>query len=192
MANPPPDLPTRAVTGTLRALATPLADMVEPMPYANIYPPEDPDFRPIASIRTMFMDSVDEETADAIVARIDGSTAPMAVAQLRVLGGALARVPADATAYSHRDRRIMANIASMTMSVDELPERAAWVAEVSEELNPGDDSGYVGFLGDEGDARVRAAYSPETYERLTAVKAEWDPDNVFRLNQNIPPVPVRA
>jgi hypothetical protein len=116
----------------------------------------------------------------------------MAVAQLRVLGGAMARVPTDATAYSHRDRKIMVNIASMAMSADQLPERAAWVAEVSEELNPGDESGYVGFLGDEGQQRVRAAYSPETYERLTAIKAEWDPDNVFRLNQNIPPVPVRA
>ena len=73
------------------------------------------------------------------------------------------------------------------MTTDELPERAAWVAEVSEEINPGDDSAYVGFLGDEGEQRVRAAYSPATWERLTAIKAEWDPDNVFRLNQNIPP-----
>jgi FAD/FMN-containing dehydrogenase len=176
-----------AVLAPFRALATPIADMLRPIPYPEIYPPEDPDYRPIAAVRTMYMDGVDGDLADHIVARIEASPAPMAVAQLRVLGGAMARVPEDATAFSHRDRAIMANVASMAMTTDELPERAAWVAEVSGEINGGDDSAYVGFLGDEGEQRVRAAYSPATWERLTAIKAEWDPDNVFRLNQNIPP-----
>jgi FAD/FMN-containing dehydrogenase len=176
-----------SVLAPFRALATPIADMLRPIPYPEIYPPEDPDYRPIAAVRTMYMDGVDGDLADHIVARIEASPAPMAVAQLRVLGGAMARVPEDATAFSHRDRAIMANVASMAMTTDELPERAAWVAEVSGEINGGDDSAYVGFLGDEGEQRVRAAYSPATWERLTAIKAEWDPDNVFRLNQNIPP-----
>jgi FAD/FMN-containing dehydrogenase len=176
-----------SVLAPFRALADPIADMLRPIPYPEIYPPEDPDYRPIAAVRTMYMDGVEGDLADHIVARIEASPAPMAVAQLRVLGGAMARVPEEATAFSHRDRAIMANVASMAMTTDELPERTAWVAEVSGEINPGDDSAYVGFLGDEGEQRVRAAYSPAAWERLTAIKAEWDPDNVFRLNQNIPP-----
>jgi FAD/FMN-containing dehydrogenase len=83
----------------------------------------------------------------------------------------------------------MANVAAIAETMDRLPERAAWVRELSAELNQGDDSAYVGFLGDEGDDRVRAAYPPATWERLTQIKAKYDPDNVFRLNQNITPAP---
>jgi FAD/FMN-containing dehydrogenase len=61
------------------------------------------------------------------------------------------------------------------------------VADLAERLNRGDETGYVGFLGDEGEARVQAAYPGATYDRLAAVKAQYDPDNLFRLNQNIPP-----
>jgi len=99
----------------------------------------------------------------------------------------MARVPADATAFAHRDKPIMANVASIAESVDQLPDREAWVAEASASLDHGGEAAYVGFLGDEGEQRVRAAYPPATWERLAKVKAEYDPDNVFRLNQNIPP-----
>jgi FAD/FMN-containing dehydrogenase len=54
-------------------------------------------------------------------------------------------------------------------------------------LRNGDDGVYVNFLGDEGDARVREAYPGDTWERLRAVKRRYDPGNLFRLNQNIPP-----
>ena len=175
------------VLAPFRDLDTPLADMVRPIPYAEIYPPDDPDYRPIASVRTMFMQGVDLTAAETIVERIRTSSAPMAVAQLRVLGGAMARVPAEATAFAHRDKRVMTNVAAIAEGFDQLPERTDWVHEVSAELNQGDDDAYVGFLGDEGTERVRAAYPPATWERLTRVKAEYDPDNVFRLNQNITP-----
>jgi FAD/FMN-containing dehydrogenase len=65
--------------------------------------------------------------------------------------------------------------------------RERWVSEVRELLHQGDDGAYVGFLADEGEARVRAAYPGQTWDRLSAVKRQYDPDNVFRLNQNIPP-----
>jgi len=55
--------------------------------------------------------------------------------------------------------------------------------------DPGDAGAYVGFLGDEGEARVREAYPGATWERLTAIKARYDPTNLFRLNQNIAPRP---
>ena len=175
------------VLAPFRSLAEPIADLLRPMPYADIYPPEQEGFRPIAALQTMFMDDFDSRDAEAILDAIEGSTAPMAAAQLRVLGGAMARVPADATAFAHRDRPIMANVTSMAMSPDALDGPAAWVADLAERLNRGDEAGYVGFLGDEGEARVQAAYTGATYHRLAAVKAQYDPDNLFRLNQNIPP-----
>jgi len=175
------------VVAPFRDLAAPIADMVRPMRYAEMYPPEDEELRPIAAIRTMFMEGVDLGAAETIVERIRSSDAPMSVTQLRPLGGAMARVPADATAFAHRDKRVMANVASMSLTMEGLPERAAWVRELSADLNQGDDSAYVGFLGDEGEQRVRAAYPARTWERLAAIKAKYDPENVFRVNQNIAP-----
>jgi FAD/FMN-containing dehydrogenase len=177
----------RRAVAPLRALAEPLADMVRPLPYPEMFPPEDPDYRPVAVTRAGFADSVDLAAAERIVERIEGSTAPMAVAQLRVLGGAMARVPADATAFAHRDRRIMTNVVAMYASPEEREERAAWVRGLADELSGGDPAGYAGFLGDEDEERTRAAYPGATWERLAAVKADYDPDNVFRLNQNVPP-----
>jgi FAD/FMN-containing dehydrogenase len=172
-----------------RALATPIADMVRPIPYPEIYPPDDEDYRPVAAARTMFLDGVDLPTAETIFERIEASTAPMAVTQLRVLGGAMARVPAEATAFAHRQSRVMANVAALAERPEQLPEYEPWVAGLSAELGQGDSGAYVGFLGDEGEERVRAAYPPPTWQRLAEIKARYDPDNLFRLNQNIPPAP---
>jgi FAD/FMN-containing dehydrogenase len=171
----------------LRALAEPIADMVRPMAFPEMYPPEDESYRPVAIARTMFLGGVERGTAETILERIQASSAVMAVTQLRVLGGAVARVPEDATAYAHRNSRIMANVAAMYGSADERPAHEAWVRELSAELHDGDDGAYAGFLADEGEERVRAAYPGATWERLTRIKAQYDPDNVFRLNQNIPP-----
>jgi FAD/FMN-containing dehydrogenase len=104
-----------------------------------------------------------------------------------VLGGAVARVPADATAYAHRDSRIMVNIAAFYDGPADREVRAAWVDEVTATLHQGYDGAYVNFLADEGPERIRAAYPGSTWDRLAAVKAAYDPQNVFRLNQNVPP-----
>jgi FAD/FMN-containing dehydrogenase len=169
-----------------RALATPIADMVRPMTYPEIYPPEE-DFHPIASVRTMFVDAIDHDAVDTIIERLQASTAMMRAAQLRVLGGAMARVPNDATAFAHRERRIMVNVAAIYERPEQRDEHEAWVADFAAELHRGDDSGYVNFLGDEGQARIRAAYPGSTWDRLAAIKRRYDPTNLFRLNQNIPP-----
>jgi FAD/FMN-containing dehydrogenase len=99
----------------------------------------------------------------------------------------MARVPADATAFAHRDRRIMATMGAMYDHPEERAGHEAWAAALSERLRHGADAAYAGFLGDEGAARVRAAYPGEHWDRLAAVKAVYDPENVFRLNQNVPP-----
>jgi FAD/FMN-containing dehydrogenase len=171
-----------------RALATPIADMVRPMTYPEIYPPEE-DFHPLAAARTMFVDTIDHDAVDRIIERLQSSTAMMRAAQLRVLGGAMARVPDDATAFSHRGRRIMVNVAALYEHPEQRDEYEAWIADFAEELHRGDTSGYVNFLGDEGEDRIRAAYPGSTWDRLTAIKRRYDPTNLFRLNQNVPPSP---
>jgi FAD/FMN-containing dehydrogenase len=88
-----------------RALATPIVDMVRPIPYPEIYPPDDESYRPVAAARTLFMKSVDRDVAETILEHVNASTAMMAVTQLRVLGGAAARVPVEATTAPSRGWR---------------------------------------------------------------------------------------
>ncbi|HET7846210.1 MAG TPA: FAD-binding oxidoreductase [Acidimicrobiia bacterium] len=164
----------------------PIADMTGPIAYPELYPPEE-DYHPTAVAKTMFADSFDEATAQIILDRLAASDASLRVAQIRVLGGAMARIPNDDTAFAHRDRKLMINVAAFYEGAEDLPRREQWVAELAGILSNGDDRGYAGFLADEGQGRVRAAYPGDTWERLRRVKAKYDPGNLFRLNQNIPP-----
>jgi FAD/FMN-containing dehydrogenase len=176
------------VLAPFRSLATPIADMVRPIPYPEIYPPDPEGFHPTAVARTMFLETVDRELAGTIIDTLQSSDAAIRVAQIRMLGGAIARVPAGATAFAHRGSRIMANVAAFYDGPEDKPVREAWVDEFAAALRQGDAGAYVNFIGDEGQARVRAAYPGETWDRLRAVKAKYDPNNLFRRNQNIPPL----
>jgi FAD/FMN-containing dehydrogenase len=171
----------------LRALATPIADMVRPIGYPEMYFPDDPDYHPTAIGHTMFVDSVDGGVADTVMERLEASDASMRVAQIRVLGGAMARIPADATAFAHRSSRIMVNVASFYEGPEDRPVREAWVREFAAALRQEDHGAYVGFLADEGEERVREAYPGRTWDRLAEIKRRYDPTNLFRLNQNIRP-----
>ncbi len=111
----------------------------------------------------------------------------MRVAQLRPLGGAEARVPADATAYAHRAKPVMVNVAAFYASEDDKPAKERWVEGLTHELAPDDHSSYVNFLVDEGPERVRDAYPGRTWDRLVELKRRYDPTNLFHRNQNIPP-----
>jgi FAD/FMN-containing dehydrogenase len=174
-----------------RALAEPIADMLKPMRYPEIYPPDEDDYHPVASARTMFVETIDRSVAQTIVEYLQASRAQMAVAQIRVLGGAMARVPAEATAFAHRSLRIMVNVAALYGSPDEAAVHEGWVRAFAAALRQeGDGGAYVNFLGDEGEARIREAYPRSTWERLAEIKARYDPTNLFRLNQNIRPRPV--
>jgi FAD/FMN-containing dehydrogenase len=170
-----------------RALATPIADMLKPMSYPEIYPPEDASMHPLAVAHTMFVDSIDQNSAELILDRLQASTGMLSVAQLRVLGGAMARVPAEATAFAHRKAKIMANLAVLYQKPEEKSTHEAWTSDFAAALRQKDSGAYVNFLGDEGSARVRAAYPGPTWKRLVEIKARYDPDNLFHLNQNIPP-----
>jgi FAD/FMN-containing dehydrogenase len=170
-----------------RELAEPLADMVRPMPYPEIYPPEDPGYRPTAVARTMFVDRIDRAAAETVVDRLGSSDAVLRAVQLRALGGAVSDVAPDATAYAHRASRIMVNVAAFYDGAEDRARRQAWVDELSAALQQDDTGAYVNFLADEGEDRIRAAYPKATWDRLAEVKARLDPENVFRRNQNIPP-----
>jgi FAD/FMN-containing dehydrogenase len=170
-----------------RAIAQPMADMVRPIPYPEIYPPEEEGYHPIAAARTMFIDAVDENSARTMIERLEASDAMMRVVQIRVLGGAMARVSNDATAFAHRDRRMMLNVAALASDPRELPRHEQWVESLAASIQRGPEAAYVNFLNDEGPERVRQAYPGTTYDRLAEVKARYDPANLFRLNQNIPP-----
>jgi FAD/FMN-containing dehydrogenase len=173
-----------------RALAEPIADMVQPMPYAGLFEPAEEMEVVEESARSMFLDRFDRAAAEAVVEHLRASTAPMAVAQLRVLGGAMARVPAEATAFAHRDRTIMAGVGSVYEHAADRPAQDAWAdgfaAALRRDSRPGV---YVNFLSDEGPERVREAYPGPTWDRLAEVKRRYDPDNLFHRNQNIPPAP---
>lgn len=173
-----------------RALATPYADMLKPMSYPEIYPPEEgaDAYHPVAAGRTMFVDAIDRSVAEMILDTLQASTGSMAVAQLRVLGGAMARVPVDVTAFAHRESKIMVNIAALYEKPEEKVTHEAWVVDFASALQQSDKGAYVNFLGDESEDRVRAAYPGSTWDRLAAVKTRYDPTNLFRLNQNIQPV----
>ena len=175
------------VLAPFRGLAAPLADMVRPMRYPEMFPPEEGEYHPTAIGHTMFLDEIDMAAAETIVDYLQKSDSPMRVVQLRALGGAMARVPVEATAFAHRKSRVMANLAAFYTGPDDRPRRQAWVDEFAADLMQGDSGAYVNFLGEESDARVRAAYPGSTWEHLREIKRHYDPNNLFRLNQNIPP-----
>jgi FAD/FMN-containing dehydrogenase len=176
------------VLAPFRGLATPLADLLQPMPYHAMFQAEEEPFEVVEeSARSLFVDAVDTEVAEAIIEHLRASTATMAVAQLRALGGAIARVPADATAYAHRHRRIMAALGAVYERAEDVPVHDAWADRFAAALRSAEPGVYVNFLGDEGAARVREAYPGSTWDRLVAVKRRYDPTNLFRRNQNIPP-----
>jgi FAD/FMN-containing dehydrogenase len=176
-----------AVLAPFRALATPLADLIHPGPLTDVYPPDDESYHPTAVARNLFLNRIDRDDAASIVEHLAASDAAVRVAQIRVLGGEGSRIPADATAYAHRSSPIMVNIASFYEGAADRPVRAAWVESFVADLLQEDHGVYVNFLVDEGEERIRAAYPGSTWDRLVEIKRRYDPDNVFRRNQNIPP-----
>ena len=173
-----------------RALAEPLADFVAAGPYSVLFPEMeggDADYHPTAAALNMHINRVDRDVAATIVDTLENSDASMRVAQLRVLGGVMARVPSDATAYAHRSSKIMVNLAAFYEGEADRAAKEKWVADFAAAIDQGDRAVYSNFLGDEGAARVRDAYPGSTWDRLVEIKRRYDPTNLFRLNQNVTP-----
>jgi len=172
-----------------RRLAVPLADALGPLPYPAIFRySRNAGLGPHGTAaRTTFLAALDEEVIAAIIERTAQAPSAYAAAQLRFLGGAISRVPDDATAFAFRDRAIMfSSYIEFDAGLDPGP-YLAWTEAFWGLVRPHGAGAYVGFLQDEGDERIRDAYPDATYVRLADVKRRYDPGNRFRLNQNIRP-----
>lgn len=177
----------RRAIAPIRGLATPLADTVRPLRYPEMYDGPEPQSPAFTAGRNMLVDGLPAGAPGVILEHLETATAPMAAVQIRVLGGAMARVPAEATAFAHRGAKLLVNVAAMYGRAEERGEHEAWVTTLADSLAGGAAAPtYVGFLGGGADDLGRA-YPPETLARLAEVKRRYDPDNLFRLNLNVPP-----
>lgn len=170
-----------------KKLAPPLGDMTGPKKYLEIYAGLEGPHPVAGSALTMFVDKIDKSDAQVILDRLNSNDAPIRVTQLRVLGGAMARVPVMATAFAHRKSKIMVNVATLYENPADARRYEAWTKETAAALQQSDKGAYVNFLADEGEERIRAAYPGFTWQRLTEIKRKYDPANLFHMNQNIPP-----
>jgi hypothetical protein len=129
-----------------------------------------------------------DEVIDITIEHARRITSPLSSIPFFTQGGAVARVPTDATAFANRDAVHDINIVASWMPDDPEGERhVEWVRSLFDALVPHSKGVYVNFTSDDASARVRAAYTDEQWQRLVALKGEYDPGNVFRLNANIPP-----
>jgi FAD/FMN-containing dehydrogenase len=174
----------------LRAFGPPLVDDVRPMPYTELQAMLDAGFPAGLQVywRSHFLAHLNDDAIDALLGRFTAVTSPLSVVIIEQVGGAVSRVGRDATAFDHRDS--LYNVAIVARWEDPATADAhiAWARDLWEATRPFASGVYVNYLGvgDSAD-RVRDAYHAAKYERLAALKAKYDPTNLFRLNQNIPP-----
>jgi FAD/FMN-containing dehydrogenase len=176
----------QAALAPFRALATPLADLVAPGPYSSLYVPHEE--RVAFSVRSRLIDHIGPDEARAIIAAVERCEAPFGFGEIRVLGGAFARVPTDATAFAHREARIMFSFIAASGNGEEAKRHDRWAEEGMRAFADGEDRVYVNFLTTDRAERIHAAYPAATWQRLRKIKRKYDPENLFRLNRNIPPL----
>ncbi|HMF04101.1 MAG TPA: FAD-binding oxidoreductase [Acidimicrobiia bacterium] len=133
--------------------------------------------------------SLTDDVIDVVAAHCALVTSPMTTVPIFTLGGAVARVPEDATAFPNRDAVHDINIAAAWSPDDTDPDRhIAWVQDFFSALEPYSKGVYVNFTNEDSADRVRTgAYDAEQWDRLVSLKAKYDPTNFFRMNANIPP-----
>ena len=109
----------------------------------------------------------------------------MRLGEIRVLGGAFGRVTPEATAFAHRDAKVMVSFIAASENAASAKRHDVWATEAVAALPAEADRVYVNFLTSDPEERKAAAYPPATWARLLAVKRQYDPENLFRLNQNV-------
>jgi len=177
----------------LREFGTPLADMIGPMPYTQVQRLMDEGFPPGRQNywKSNFLKDLDSEAIDIIVDQVAKAPSPFSAVAIEQFSGAVNRVGVDDTAFNHRGARYNLLIVGIWEDPDAKAENVKWVQNLWEAMDPYSTGGvYVNYLGqeaDEGVERIKAAYGPEKYQRLAALKDKYDPTNLFRLNQNIKP-----
>ena len=172
----------------LRSVATPIADLLGPMPYHGIQTLIDPLWQ--KGISAYFKATNLSGLSDALVDRLCqlhlAAPGPQCEIHVHQMGGAVGRVPEGATAFAERSMPFVLNAVAGWHTADSSESHTRWARDVIDAAT-GSSTGraYVNFLGDAGAAR--SAYGEQTYEKLVALKTEYDPTNVFHLNQNIEP-----
>jgi FAD/FMN-containing dehydrogenase len=172
--------------------AGPVIDMIQPMPYTAIQQmlDEGNPFGIREYFRVEWLRDLTDEAIDVIIEQAENLPAPFGELILAPMGGAVSRMDSSALALNVPDARWAYFCLGMWMDPGEDERNIAWVRGFSEAVRQFglDTAAYPNFVGpDEGDARLRATYGEEKYARLVELKSRWDPDNVFRLNQNIVP-----
>jgi FAD/FMN-containing dehydrogenase len=171
-------------------IGPPAVDLIDRIPYTAFQAIVDP-FSPKGWLnyhRGEHLAALPDEAIDAYVEHGGRVTSPMSQTIIFRHGGAISRVPEDATAASHRDAPYMWHPIAAWNDPADTAHQIAWVRESSAAMSPFTTGGvYLNFEQDEGEAHVRAGFSPEKYARLVALKDKYDPDNLFRINQNIAP-----
>jgi FAD/FMN-containing dehydrogenase len=174
----------------LRRIA-PAFDLVGPMPYLALQTMIDYDTRHGLGhySKSHWLTGYEDALIDTLIDAFPDCPSPMAHLITARMGGAIERVPAGTTAFAHRSAANLLWIINLweDPQADPVPHRR-WVNDIYDATRGYSTGGYVNAIAaDEGPARVRAAYGEELFTRLAEIKRRWDPDNVFRLNANIPP-----
>jgi len=172
----------------LRSFGKPLADVVGPHPYAAFQQAFDPLLTPGARNywKSHNFSEMSDGALDTILDYAGRLPSPQSEIFVGQLGGAQSRVPSDATAYPHRDARFVMNVHTRWESPTDDEECVAWAREFFDAMAPFATGGvYVNFVS-EGEERVQAAYGGN-FDRLATLKRKYDPNNVFRVNQNVAP-----
>jgi FAD/FMN-containing dehydrogenase len=177
----------------LRRLGEPVADLWGLLPYAAMQSLLDPLWGAGAHnyMKSGWLGGLDDDAIDTLVDRFAEVTSPMTEIHVHHVGDAVAEVPAGATSFGERSAPFLLNIIARTPSGDGYDAAVAWARDLYAATEPAQTGGAcVNFLSAEGDDRARAAYRETSYERLVELKDRYDPTNLFRLNQNVPPAVV--
>jgi len=177
------------VVRPLKAFGAPVLDLCAPKPFLAHQAMFDPSF-PSGWWYYFRSCDVAELTDDIIDITFEHSMridSPLTAFPIWQMGGAIARVGEDETAFNGRAAGYAFNINAATETAEGFDEEREWVRSFWSALEPYHTSVYVNFLMEEGEERIRQAYGTEKYDRLKALKRKYDPDNFYRLNQNIPP-----
>ncbi|MGC9542017.1 FAD-binding oxidoreductase [Streptomyces sp. UG1] len=177
------------VVRPLRAFGRPLLDLCAPKPFLQHQAMFDPSFRPgwWYYFRSCDVDRLSDDVIDSTTAHATRVASPLSTCGMFHLGGAVARVGEDDTAFGGRGGGHTFNINGNCTSAEGFAEERAWVRDTWSALKPHHSGVYVNFLMDEGEERIRQAYGADKLRRLRALKREFDPTNLFRSNQNIAP-----
>ena len=173
----------------IKGFGEPALDLCQPRPFIEHQRMYDPSFEPgwHYYFRSCDVAELNDDIIDIFVEHGQRVGSPISSAGIWQLGGAVARVGEDETAFNGRGAGHTFNINGNSTTGEGFDEEREWARGLWTALEPYHTSVYVNFMMDEGEERVRQAYGPAKYERLKALKRSYDPDNVFRLNQNIPP-----